>query len=109
MQITIGELIALMGVPSAITGFAVYLLKRWLEKREKTADERNKALTDILLAQVMCNNASLSLAEATAVAVQRIPDAHCNGDMHDALAVAREMKHKQRELLTKLGIASAVD
>lgn len=109
MNISIGELVALMGVPSAVTGLLVWYLKRWLERREKTAEERNKALTDILIAQVMCNNASLSLAEATANAVSRIPDAHCNGDMHEALAVAKEMKHKQRELLTKLGVASAVD
>lgn len=109
MNISVGELIALMGVPSAVTGLFVWWLKRWLERREKTAEERNKALTDILIAQVMCNNASLSLAEATANAVSRIPDAHCNGDMHEALAVAKAMKHKQRELLMKLGVASAVD
>jgi hypothetical protein len=109
MNVTITELIALMGVPSAITGLAVWALKKWLEKREKTAEERNKALTDILIAQVMCNNASLSLAEATATAVQRIPDAHCNGDMHEALEIARKMKHEQRELLTKIGIQYAVD
>ena len=109
MNITVAELVALMGVPSAITGIAVWLLKRWLERKEQRAEERSKALTDILIAQVLCNNASLSLAEATANAVSRIPDAHCNGDMHDALAVAKQMKHEQRELLTKLGVASAID
>jgi hypothetical protein len=109
MTITIGELCVIMGVPSAITGIAVWALKRWLEKREAKAEERNKALTDILIAQVMCNNASLSLAEATANAVSRIPDAHCNGDMHEALDVAKKMKHEQRELLMKLGVAAVVD
>ena len=109
MSITVWELIVLMGVPSAITGFAIWGLKRWLEKKEKRADERNKALTDILIAQIMCNNAGLSLSEAIANAVSRIPEAHCNGDMHSALDVARQMKREQRELLTKLGVASVVD
>ena len=108
-EITIGQLILIMGVPSAVMGIAIWALKRWLEKREKTVEERNKALTDILIAQVMCNNAALSLAEATANAISRMPDAHCNGDMHEALAIAKEMKHKQREILTKIGISYAVD
>lgn len=109
MSITIGELIALMGIPSAITGLAIWWLKRWLEKKEKKADERNKALTDILIAQIMCNNAGLSLSEAIANAVSRIPDAKCNGDMHAALDVAKQMKREQRELLTKLGVAAVID
>ena len=109
MSITIGELIALMGIPSAITGIAVWWLKRWLEKKEKAAEERNKALTDILISQVLQNNATLSLAEATAVAISRIPESKCNGDMHEALEHAKAMKHEQRELLTKIGIKFAVD
>jgi len=109
MELSVGGLVALMGIPSAITGFAVWMLKRWLEKREKAAEDRNTALTEILVAQVMQNNATLSLAEATAVAVSRIPDAKCNGDMHEALNAAREMKREQRELLTKIGIKFAVD
>lgn len=109
MNLTVYELIALMGIPSAITGVAVWWLKRWLEKRDKAAEERNKALTDILVSSVIQNNATLTLAEATATAVGRIPEAHCNGDMHEALEYAKAMKHEQRELLTKIGIKFAVD
>lgn len=109
MTITIGELIALLGIPSAITGLAVWWLKRWLEKKEKKKEEKDAALTQILVAQIMCNNASLSLSEAIANAVARIPEAHCNGDMHAALEVAKAMKQEQRELLTKLGVSSAID
>lgn len=109
MTISIGELIALLGIPSAITGLAVWWLKRWLEKKEEKKEEKDAALTQILVAQVMCNNASLSLSEAIANAVARIPEAHCNGDMHAALEVAKAMKREQRELLTKLGVSSAID
>jgi len=44
------------------------------------------------------------LAEATASAVERIPDAHCNGDMHAALDYAAKVKHEQRDFLAKQGI-----
>ena len=41
--------------------------------------------------------ATLALSEATAEAVQRIPDAHCNGDMHEALEFATSTKQKYRK------------
>ena len=48
--------------------------------------------------------AAISLGEATAEAVARIPDAHCNGDMHAALEYARKIKHEQKDFLTQQGI-----
>lgn len=44
------------------------------------------------------------LAEATARAVQRIPDAHCNGDMKSALEKAAKIQAKEKELLMDEGI-----
>ena len=49
-------------------------------------------------------SAAIALGEATARAVQRIPDAHCNGDMHAALEYATRVKHEQKDFLTKQGI-----
>jgi len=51
-------------------------------------------------------NAALALSEATARAVQRIPDANCNGDMHAALDYAKKVKHDQKDFLTRQGIES---
>lgn len=51
----------------------------------------------------------LPWGEATARAVQRIPDAHCNGDMHDALDYAADIKHKQKDFLTRQGVSSLMD
>ena len=59
--------------------------------------EREKALCKSI-------GAALSLGEATAEAVARIPDAHCNGDMHAALEYARQIKHEQKDFLTQQGI-----
>ena len=44
------------------------------------------------------------LAEATARAVQRIPDAHCNGDMEAALKQAAEIQKQEKDFLFDQGI-----
>ena len=51
----------------------------------------------------------VALGEATAKAVQRIPDAHCNGDMKGALEYATTVKHRQKEFLTKQGVSALMD
>ena len=53
--------------------------------------------------------AAIALGEATAKAVQRIPDAHCNGDMHAALDYASKVKHAQREVVSRCGIKSIIE
>lgn len=106
MSITIGEALVLMGVPSAVTGLAVWLLKVWLQKKQDKDDERERARTEISVAMVAAINAALTLGEATANAVSRIPDAHCNGDMHEALEYARQVKQAQKDLLFRAGLQS---
>ena len=127
---TVGEIAAICGIPSALTvaivGFFVWLLQRSIVKREtaRAAEEAKrekarekeeakleaervkqeksrKAFEKNLLAT---SNAALALGEATARAVQRIPDAHCNGDMHAALNYAAKIKHEQRDFLAAQGI-----
>lgn len=48
--------------------------------------------------------AAIALGEATARAVQRIPDAKCNGDMHAALEYAQKVKHEQKDFLNEQAI-----
>ena len=64
------------------------------EKKEKIREEQEYLLVKSI-------GAAIALGEATAEAVARIPDAHCNGDMHSALEYARKVKHDQKEFLTK--------
>jgi len=107
-QLAIG-FIAAMGIPSAIMGFAIWNLERRITKREKQLEEREKAQEEFLVLVVQSTGASIALGEATARAVQRIPDAHCNGDMHSALEYATEMKHEQKDFLAKQGIRAIWD
>ena len=69
--------------------------------------EKNREQLDVMLLQ--STTAAIALGEATAKAVQRIPDAHCNGDMHKALDYAAKVKHDQKDFLTSLGIHSLHD
>lgn len=90
------------GIPSAIVGLLVWHLKRRIEKREadqrRREDERvriesmrDEARKESEIKLIDMVVASLVLGEATARAVQRIPDAHCNGDMRDALDEAKKV------------------
>lgn len=85
------------GIPSAIVGILVTRLNKKLDKRDKEKEEKEKAHLENELKLIGVTMATLALAEATAEAVQRIPDANCNGDMRDALAYAKETKQKYRE------------
>lgn len=113
LQITIGEAIAILatafGIPTAFTGLCVWQLKRKLEKRERIEEEREKAREENELFMIKGTSAAIALGEATARAVQRIPDAHCNGDMHAALEYATRVKHEQKDFLTKQGIHALYD
>lgn len=98
-----------MGIPSAIMGLMTWKLERRITKRETQLEDREKAQENLLILMVQSTGASIALGEATARAVQRIPDAHCNGDMHDALEYATKMKHDQKEFLAKQGIRAIWD
>ena len=127
---TVGEIAAICSIPSALTvgivGFLFWLLEHRIAKKEaarvaqeeklaaarekqeqklererQNRDENRREFEKNLLAT---SNAALALGEATARAVQRIPDAHCNGDMHAALNYAAKIKHEQRDFLTAEGI-----
>lgn len=101
--------VAAMGIPSAIMGFVVWKLEHRISQKEKESEEREAAREKLLVLIVQSSAAAIALGEATAKAVQRIPDAHCNGDMHDALEYATSIKHKQKEFLTTQGIQALWD
>ena len=107
-------------IPSALTGFCFWLIEQRLQKREKNRDdeekqrraaeekrEKNREKQELFLVQGV--GAAIALGEATARAVQRIPDANCNGDMHAALEYAAKVKHEQKDFLTKQGIQAILE
>ncbi len=115
MEVNIGlgqmvlAFVAAMGIPSAIMGLIIWRLERRIDKREKEQAAQEQGQKDLFVLVVQGTNAAIALGEATARAVQRIPDAHCNGDMHDALDYAADIKRKQKDFLTRQGVSSLMD
>ena len=111
----------IFGVPSAVTGvfFGImnWKIQRTLNKqeerrkkeeeaKEKKAEEREKDRETLIMMQLQSANAAVVLSKATARAVQRIPDAKCNGDMTKALEYAQEIQNEQKQFLFEKGIHS---
>ena len=89
--------LAAAGIPSAIVGLLVAQLNKKIDRREKASEEREQARIKSQTMIIKLVMAALSLGEATAEAVQRIPDAHCNGDMEAALNYAKQIKAEYRD------------
>lgn len=104
IELSVGGLVTLLGLPTAITAFCFWLLQQRITKRDKAQEEREQARekNEVLIIKGM--GAAIALGEATAEAVQRIPGAHCNGDMHAALEYARKVKHEHKEFLTEQSV-----
>lgn len=98
------ELIIAMGIPSAVVGLAVWWLKRYIDNRDAKAEEREKNTENLMLLMMREIRANNVLAEATAKAVQRIPDAHCNGDMTSALELAAKIHKEEEQFVLDQGI-----
>lgn len=98
------EFIIAMGVPSAFCGFMVWWLKRYIDRNEKKREEREKNTERYMLLIMKNSRATNILAEATAKAVQRIPDAHCNGDMTKALADAAAIQAEEKDFMFDQGV-----
>ena len=112
---------------SLIWPIGLFYLKRWSDKRDKAEAqwrarekeerqrgeraqtereaERERYLEKLILSVIQSVNANMALSEATARAVQRIPDAQCNGDMSKALEYATDIKHKQKDVLQEMAVS----
>ena len=108
ISITIGSLLVTllvaMGIPSAITAFTVHRLQKKLDKRDALNEEKGKNTERMILLTAQNSRATYALVEATAKAVQRIPVAHCNGDMTAALKRAKELQMEEQQFLIDQGV-----
>ena len=109
------DLLIAAGVPSAIVAFCFWMLERRIQaraeaekeerlnrQREQDAKEKNREELQHMTGKAL--DGALALSEATAKAMQRIPDAKCNGDMHAALDYELEQKHDLENFLTRQGV-----
>ena len=101
---TISDILTTWGISaaffSALFGILVFLFKRYLDKKEA----REKRVEQCILYILKDSRANNVLAVATAKAVQRIPDAHCNGDMTRALETAEKIQNEEKDFFFDQGI-----
>lgn len=100
----IAELILLFGIPSAITGLGIWWIKRKIEKNEAKAKEHEQNLEALVLIMMQTSRANTVGITAIARAIQRIPDAHCNGDMTTALEEMEKIQKKEQQFIIDKGI-----
>lgn len=98
------EFILIMGIPTAITGLLIWWLKRHIDERDAKRHEKEKNTEQLMIMIMQTSRATNILAEATARAVQRIPDAHCNGDMDSALKLASKIQKEEKDFLIDQGV-----
>ena len=105
----IWQFILAMSIPSAITGFIVWRLKKYIDANEAKQLKREEEQQQLMFLIIQSERANQIGIEAIAKAIQRIPDAHCNGDMTAALATIDDYKQKEDNFITKLSIQQVFD
>lgn len=101
---TLKIILTAAAIPSAVVAFCFWLLQRRITKNEERAEEKAKQQERLQIIILDSVNGSIRLSEATARAVQRIPNARCNGDMHAALDDIERTRQRQQRLITEAGI-----
>ena len=101
IQLDIGQLVALMGIPTAVTGLCFWLIQRRLTKRDEELARRDAARERNEVLLVRSVGAAIALGEATATALK---NGHANGETEAALEYAKRIKHEQKDFLTEQGI-----
>ena len=98
------ELAEQWGVFTGIVGLGFWWLKKKIDAQEAARLEREKATEELMLLMLRNSRSTNILAMATAKAVQKIPDAHCNGDMTKAIEDATALQSEEKDFLFNQGI-----
>lgn len=100
----IDTLLVAAGIPAAITGFGVWWVKRRIEANERKTIEQQQNIEALIMMMVQSSKANHIGITAIAKAVQRIPEAQCNGDMTAALIKMEEIQQEEKQFLMNKGI-----
>ena len=92
------------GIPAAMFGLLLWWVKKRIEKNEAKSIEQQKNIESLIMMIIQSSKANQIGITAIARAVQRIPDAKCNGDMVAALTEMEEIQKKEKQFLMDKGI-----
>ncbi len=98
------EILVLFAVPSSITGLFVWWMKKKLDQQEERQLEREKNQEKLMVMMMNSTKANSIGIQAVARAVQRIPDAHANGDIDSAIEEMNKLQKEEDNFLTEQGV-----
>ena len=98
------EIFTLFAVPSSITGLFVWWVKKKLDQQEERQLEREKNQEKLMVMMMNSTKANSIGIQAVARAVQRIPDAHANGDIDSAIEEMDKLQKEENNFLTEQGV-----
>ncbi len=86
-------------IPSVVSGLGLWAIEKSMNKRENKAAQQdaNHIKNEKFILKTLI--ATAEATEAIAKAIQRVPDAHCNGDMKAAIAKVDKALSEQRSFL----------
>ena len=98
------EIFTLFAIPSSITGLFVWWVKKKLDQQEERQLEREKNQEQLMIMMMNSTKANSIGIQAVARAVQRIPDAHANGDIDSAIEEMNKLQKEEDNFLTEQGV-----
>ena len=115
---TVVETVILFLAETGVIGFFFWLIQRKIDNDARERRERDQKIAEDTkareefreaerLRQIRYADATMTLSQAVARAVQRIPDAKCNGDMSSALKYAEQVQREQKDAMMEM--ASKID
>ena len=98
------EIFTLFAIPSSITGLFFWWFKKKMDQQEQRQLEREENQQQLMIMMMNSTKANSIGIQAVARAVQRIPDAHANGDIDSAIEEMNKLQKAEDNFLTEQGI-----
>ena len=98
------EILILFAIPSSDSGLFFWWVKKKIDQQEERQLEREKNQEKLMVMMMNSTKANSIGIQAVARAVQRIPDAHANGDIDSAIEEMNKLQKAEDNFLTEQGV-----
>ena len=98
------EILILFAIPSSVSGLFFWWVKKKIDQQEETQLEREKNQEKLMVMMMNSTKANSIGIQAVARAVQRIPEAHANGDIDSAIEEMNKLQKQEDNFLTEQGV-----
>lgn len=112
----INAILVFFGIPTAITGLAVWFLQRRITRNEKELREKEANQEKLILMMIQCIKLNSAAIESTADALQRVPGVEENENierdikqMEDALEKMITVQKQEHQFLLEQGVKHIFD